>query len=106
MRGALRLPIAQEGAPQAYVHFRWEEEEGVPVLYCYEIQLEAAVQRKGLGKCVHQPCLICMPLFLQALCTEGPHAAPAMEACGLMCDIMALACSVPDRYMLFRLSGA
>lgn len=43
---------AQEDAPQAYVHFRWEEEEGVPVLYCYEIQLEAAVQRKGLGKCV------------------------------------------------------
>jgi hypothetical protein len=35
------------------VHFRWEEEEGVPVLYCYEIQLEAAVQRKGLGKCEH-----------------------------------------------------
>lgn len=35
----------------AYVHFRWEEEEGIPILYCYEIQLEAAVQRKGLGRC-------------------------------------------------------
>ena len=40
-----------EERPVAYVHFRWEEEDGVPVLYCYEIQLEAAVQRKGLGKC-------------------------------------------------------
>lgn len=36
--------------PMAYVHFRWECEDGVPVLYCYEIQLEAAVQRKGLGR--------------------------------------------------------
>ncbi len=35
----------------AFVHFRWECEESVPVLYCYEIQLEAAVQRKGLGRC-------------------------------------------------------
>lgn len=33
------------------MHYRWEEEDEVPVLYCYEIQLEAAVQRKGLGKC-------------------------------------------------------
>ena len=49
------LPCVQDGAPQAYVHFRWEEEDGVPVLYCYEIQLESAVQRKGLGKCVLAP---------------------------------------------------
>ncbi|BDA45682.1 N-alpha-acetyltransferase 40 [Coccomyxa sp. Obi] len=36
--------------PVAFVHFRWESEDSVPVLYCYEIQLEAAVQRKGLGR--------------------------------------------------------
>lgn len=40
-----------ERRPMAYVHFRWEEEDSVPILYCYEIQLEAAVQRKGLGRC-------------------------------------------------------
>ncbi|KAK9844129.1 hypothetical protein WJX81_005351 [Elliptochloris bilobata] len=43
---------AQEGGerqPAAYVHYRWEEEDGRPVLYCYEIQLEPRVQRRGLG---------------------------------------------------------
>jgi len=48
------LLCAQEGAarqPAAYVHYRWEEEAGAPVLYCYEIQLEPRVQRKGLGGC-------------------------------------------------------
>ena len=25
--------------------------EGWPVLYCYDIQLEPSVQRKGLGRC-------------------------------------------------------
>ncbi len=49
-----RAERAQEGAarqPAAYVHYRWEEEAGAPVLYCYEIQLEPRVQRKGLGGC-------------------------------------------------------
>eukprot|EP00879_Flechtneria_rotunda_P011866 GHRR01012395.1.p1 GENE.GHRR01012395.1~~GHRR01012395.1.p1 ORF type:complete len:239 (+),score=70.88 GHRR01012395.1:527-1243(+) len=49
----------------AYTHFRFELEENIltnedmqlfqlaryqPVLYCYELQLDACVQRKGLGK--------------------------------------------------------
>lgn len=49
----------QEGGdrrPAAYVHYRWEDEEGRPVLYCYEIQLEPRVQRKGLGG--HAPSLV------------------------------------------------
>ena len=33
-----------EGRPVAFVHFRYEAEEGQAVLYCYEIQVAAAVQ--------------------------------------------------------------
>lgn len=35
---------AELGQPVAFVHFRFEEEEGEAVLYCYEIQVAAAVQ--------------------------------------------------------------
>lgn len=34
----------------AFVHLRFENEAGAPVLYIYEIQLKDCVQRKGLGK--------------------------------------------------------
>lgn len=39
--------------PVAFVHLRWEKDdtEGWPVLYCYDIQLDPCVQRKGLGRC-------------------------------------------------------
>nr|ASU54205.1 histone acetyltransferase [Hevea brasiliensis] len=33
-----------------FVHYRFTLEEGLPVLYVYEIQLESRVQGKGLGK--------------------------------------------------------
>ncbi|KAL3110817.1 hypothetical protein niasHT_014754 [Heterodera trifolii] len=33
----------------AYVHFRFVEDEGRPVLYCYEIQVEPDYQQKGIG---------------------------------------------------------
>lgn len=33
-----------------FVHMRFENEEGTPVLYIYEIQLKEGFQRKGLGK--------------------------------------------------------
>ena len=44
---------AGERQPAAFVHMRWEKDdtEGWPVLYCYDIQLEPSVQRKGLGRC-------------------------------------------------------
>ena len=43
---------AGERQPAAFVHMRWEQDdtEGWPVLYCYDIQLEPSVQRKGLGR--------------------------------------------------------
>lgn len=43
-----------EGVPVAFSHFRFDLEEGDEVLYCYEIQLEKQVRRKGLGKFMMQ----------------------------------------------------
>lgn len=40
------------GRPVAFLHFRFEVEEGEAVLYCYEIQVAAAAQvRAGRGSC-------------------------------------------------------
>lgn len=45
-----------EAVPVAYVSLRYEVEAGEAVLYVYEVQLEEAVQRKGLGRCLMQLC--------------------------------------------------
>lgn len=37
------------GEPVGFVHFRFDMDGGMSVLYCYELQLEARVQRRGLG---------------------------------------------------------
>lgn len=34
----------------AFVHFRFDIEDLIEVLYVYEVQLEKSVRRKGLGK--------------------------------------------------------
>ena len=46
------VSLQDERRPVAFVHMRWEKDdtEGWPILYCYDIQLEPCVQRKGLGK--------------------------------------------------------
>ncbi|XP_023242968.1 N-alpha-acetyltransferase 40-like [Centruroides sculpturatus] len=36
--------------PKAFVHFRFDMDFGDPVVYCYEIQIETDIQRKGVGK--------------------------------------------------------
>ncbi|XP_072345657.1 N-alpha-acetyltransferase 40 [Scyliorhinus torazame] len=47
--------VAREGAmPTAFSHFRFDVECGEEVLYCYEVQLECRVRRKGLGKFLMQ----------------------------------------------------
>lgn len=56
----------------AYVHFRWENEDGVPILYCYEIQLEADVQRKGLGRCEPAP-ITELSIILYGFFHNAPH---------------------------------
>jgi len=40
--------------PVAFVSFRFDIDFGNPVVYCYEIQLQTSVQRKGLGKFLMQ----------------------------------------------------
>ncbi|KAI3425014.1 hypothetical protein D9Q98_008396 [Chlorella vulgaris] len=42
------------GQPVAFLHFRFEAEDDEAVLYCYEIQVAAAVQGKGLGRFLMQ----------------------------------------------------
>uniref|UniRef100_A0A3Q4GWC2 N-alpha-acetyltransferase 40 n=1 Tax=Neolamprologus brichardi TaxID=32507 RepID=A0A3Q4GWC2_NEOBR len=39
-----------DSSPVAFSHFRFDIECGEEVLYCYEVQLESRVRRKGLGK--------------------------------------------------------
>lgn len=110
------LSVAQvscgERRPMAYVHFRWEDEDGVPILYCYEIQLEAAAQRKGLGRCeqfsalwpspiaaslcaVDLACGLCEPV--PVLSPSRPHAVHLTWGISEACShITWVACQVPD----------
>ncbi|KAF2899300.1 hypothetical protein ILUMI_06880 [Ignelater luminosus] len=43
-----------DGSLLGFSHFRFDLDEGIEVLYCYELQLEPHVQRKGLGKFMMQ----------------------------------------------------
>ncbi|KAF7273542.1 N-alpha-acetyltransferase 40 isoform X2 [Rhynchophorus ferrugineus] len=43
-----------DGSYLGFTHFRFDLEEGIEVLYCYELQLENHIQRKGLGKFLMQ----------------------------------------------------
>lgn len=43
-----------DNIPLGFSHFRFDMDEGIEVLYCYELQLEPFVQRKNLGKFMMQ----------------------------------------------------
>ncbi|XP_045461341.1 N-alpha-acetyltransferase 40 [Harmonia axyridis] len=45
---------ADNGNLLGFSHFRFDMDEGIEVLYCYELQLETSVQRKSLGKFMMQ----------------------------------------------------
>merc|ERR1711934_963201 len=46
-----RIILARQGGePVAFMHIRFLFEEGVEVLYLYELQLHKSMQRKGLGQ--------------------------------------------------------
>lgn len=47
-------PTGDQNALVGFVHYRFIVEEEVPVVYVYELQLEACAQRKGLGKFLMQ----------------------------------------------------
>ncbi|KAL1513998.1 hypothetical protein ABEB36_003329 [Hypothenemus hampei] len=52
-----RYLIAKNANDNSYLgfsHFRFDLDEGIEVLYCYELQLDNHVQRKGLGKFMMQ----------------------------------------------------
>merc|ERR1712106_1025775 len=40
----------EEGTAVAFVHFRFDMDYDDEVLYCYEVQVEKAYRRKGLGR--------------------------------------------------------
>ncbi len=40
--------------PLAYLAFRFDEEDNVPVVYVYEVQLTGPVRRKGVGRFLMQ----------------------------------------------------
>ncbi|XP_066466279.1 N-alpha-acetyltransferase 40 isoform X1 [Tiliqua scincoides] len=44
------IALEDGSVPVAFSHFRFDVECGDEVLYCYEVQLESKVRRKGLGK--------------------------------------------------------
>merc|ERR1712066_539740 len=44
------LARTAEGTPVAFSHFRYDMDYDDEVLYCYEIQVEKAFRRKGLGR--------------------------------------------------------
>nr|CAH7763757.1 unnamed protein product [Callosobruchus chinensis] len=43
-----------DGKLLGFSHFRFDMDEGIEVLYCYELQLDNLIQRKGLGKFMMQ----------------------------------------------------
>ncbi|XP_039403837.1 N-alpha-acetyltransferase 40 isoform X3 [Mauremys reevesii] len=61
--------------PVAFSHFRFDVECGDEVLYCYEVQLESKVRRKGLGKFLIQI------LQLVANRFEIDDTSPSMSGC-------------------------
>jgi len=64
---ALPGSSATAGALLAFLHFRFVVEEGVPVLYVYELQAAAAARGRGLGKY--------LMLFAEQLARKAPGLA-------------------------------
>ncbi|XP_030369202.1 N-alpha-acetyltransferase 40 [Scaptodrosophila lebanonensis] len=60
-----RYLVAQnaEKQPVAYAMFRFDIDDGDSVLYCYEMQVSAPCQRKGLGKFMMQTLEACARHF-------------------------------------------
>ncbi|OXU30472.1 hypothetical protein TSAR_013542 [Trichomalopsis sarcophagae] len=48
------LIASSEGKKIGFSHFRFDLDDGVAVLYCYELQLELLERRKGLGRFMMQ----------------------------------------------------
>ncbi|XP_052316001.1 N-alpha-acetyltransferase 40-like [Oncorhynchus keta] len=64
-----------DSSPVAFSHFRFDVECGEEVLYCYEVQLESRVRRKGLGKFLIQILQLIANRF------EIDDTSPSMSGC-------------------------
>ncbi|XP_045502583.1 N-alpha-acetyltransferase 40 [Colias croceus] len=75
----------------AFSHFRFDMDFGDPVLYCYEVQVEADGRRRGLGQRVLRV-LERVALATRMRCvrltalTHNPAAAAFFRACGYSLD--------------------
>ncbi|XP_047993996.1 N-alpha-acetyltransferase 40 [Leguminivora glycinivorella] len=85
--------IAKEksGTLLAFSHFRFDMDFGIPVLYCYEVQVEAEGRRRGLGQRVLSV-LEKLALATRMRCvrltalTHNPAASAFFRACGYVLD--------------------
>lgn len=85
--------IAREknGTLLAFSHFRFDMDIGDPVLYCYEVQVEAEGRRRGLGqrvllvleKLATATRMLCVRL---TVLTHNPSASAFFRACGYSLD--------------------
>ena len=77
-----RIMVARSGGENVgFVHMRFIFEEDVEVLYCYELQLTSAVQRKGLGQRMMKMCeLLAMKLNLKGVMLTTFKNNPAATA--------------------------
>ncbi|CAB3248918.1 unnamed protein product [Arctia plantaginis] len=106
--------IAKEknGTLLAFSHFRFDMDFGDPVLYCYEVQVEAGGRRQGLGqrvlsvleKLAHATHM--RYVRLTAL-THNPSASAFFKACGYSLDETSPSKEEAAHYeILSKLTGA
>ncbi|KAM3962518.1 LOW QUALITY PROTEIN: N-alpha-acetyltransferase 40 [Aphomia sociella] len=75
----------------AFSHFRFDMDFGDPVLYCYEVQVETAGRRRGLGQrvlCVLEKLARATRMRFVRLTalTHNPSACAFFKACGYSLD--------------------
>jgi len=70
-----------EGTPVAFSHFRFDMDYDDEVLYCYELQVEKAYRRKGLGKFMMKvlEMLMIKADMLKLMCTIFKKDKPESE---------------------------
>ncbi|XP_035449986.1 N-alpha-acetyltransferase 40 [Spodoptera frugiperda] len=81
----------KKGTLLAFSHFRFDMDFGDPVLYCYEVQVEAEGRRRGLGqrvlsvleKLADATRMRCVRL---TALTHNPSASAFFRACGYSLD--------------------
>ncbi|XP_072930004.1 N-alpha-acetyltransferase 40 isoform X2 [Epargyreus clarus] len=75
----------------AFSHFRFDMDFGDPVLYCYEVQVEAGGRRRGLGqqllRVLERLALATRMRFVRLTAlTHNPAATAFFKACGYSLD--------------------